>query len=62
MNTTDALEFLIVGATAIQIGTANLVNPMTGSDIVEGLERYMEDHGFTDIREVIGSLEESVVP
>ena len=58
MNAADALEFLIVGATAVQIGTANLVNPKAGHEIVEGLRSYLEAHGLGDIREIIGSLEE----
>jgi dihydroorotate dehydrogenase (NAD+) catalytic subunit len=56
MNTTDALEFLIVGASAVQIGTANLVNPSTAQDIVEGLSRYLEANGLRDVQEIIGSL------
>lgn len=57
MNATDVLEFLIVGATAVQIGTANFVNPKTGAEIVAGLEAYLEANGLSDIGEVIGSLE-----
>lgn len=53
----DALEFLIAGASAIQIGTANLVNPRAGVEIVEGIETYMVENGFSNISQVIGSLE-----
>jgi dihydroorotate dehydrogenase (NAD+) catalytic subunit len=56
MTATDALEFLIVGATAVQVGTANFVNPNTGAEIVEGLGGYLEGSGIADIREIIGSL------
>lgn len=59
MNTTDALEFLIVGATAVQVGTANLVNPKASVEIVEGLETYLEKHNISDISEIVGSLKET---
>ncbi len=57
LNTSDALEFLIVGATAVQVGTANLVNPKTAHDIVDGLARHLLARHLADIGEVIGSLE-----
>ena len=57
LNTADALEFLIVGATAVQVGTANLVNPKTAHDIVEGLQHHLLARHLADIGEVIGSLE-----
>lgn len=57
LNTSDALEFLIVGAKAVQVGTANLVNPKTAHDIVEGLQRHLLARHLADIGEVIGSLE-----
>ncbi len=53
----DALEFLIVGATAVQVGTANFVDPRAMLDIVEGLSAFCVEGGIRDIREVIGSLE-----
>lgn len=52
----DALEFFIVGATAISIGTANFYNPRLANDLVLGLEKYLRDQGMTDIRALIGSL------
>lgn len=54
-NTQDALEFLMAGASAIQIGTINFVNPRAGVEIVEGITAYMEHEGVTDISEIIGS-------
>lgn len=57
LNTSDALEFLIVGAKAVQVGTANLVNPKTAHDIVKGLQRHLLARHLADIGEVIGSLE-----
>jgi dihydroorotate dehydrogenase (NAD+) catalytic subunit len=53
----DALEFLIVGARAIQVGTANFVNPRVTLEIIAGLEAYLRDQGLDDINEIIGTLE-----
>ncbi len=55
----DALEFLIAGARAVQVGTANFINPLAMMEIIQGLERYLEIHGMTDFRELIGSLKTS---
>ncbi|WP_061977435.1 dihydroorotate dehydrogenase [Dehalococcoides mccartyi] len=54
MNAEDALEFLMAGATSIQIGTANLVNPRAPMDILEGLEAYAKAEGLKSIREIVG--------
>jgi dihydroorotate dehydrogenase (NAD+) catalytic subunit len=54
-NTQDALEFLMAGASAIQIGTINFVNPRAGVEIVEGIAAFMEREGVADISEIIGS-------
>jgi len=56
MNYRDALEFMIVGAKAIQVGTANFVNPRTTLEIIEGLRSYCVAKGIDDINEIIGSL------
>ena len=56
-STEDALEFLIVGAKAIQVGTANFVNPTVTLEIITGLEDYLRQQGMTDINQVIGTLE-----
>ena len=56
MNTSDALEFLIVGARAVQVGTANFVNPRATLEIVEGLGAYLVKNDISDIGEIIGSL------
>lgn len=53
----DALEFLIAGASAIQVGTANFVNPSATVEIVRGIEAYLEEHQIADINEIIGSLQ-----
>jgi dihydroorotate dehydrogenase (NAD+) catalytic subunit len=57
MNSLDALEFLVVGASAIQVGTANFVTPRASMDIVEGLHEYLAENNIPDIKQVIGSLE-----
>lgn len=55
-TTEDALEFLLAGATAIEVGTANFVNPRASQEIVEGLGRYVTENRLEGIREVIGGL------
>ncbi|PLX74306.1 MAG: dihydroorotate dehydrogenase [Desulfuromonas sp.] len=52
----DALEFLIAGARAVQVGTANFVDPAAMISVVEGLEQFCLDEGIADINEVVGSL------
>jgi len=56
MEAEDALEFLIAGATAVQVGTANFIDPACMLRIVEGLERFCREESIGDIRELIGSL------
>ena len=56
-STEDALEFLIAGATAGQIGTANFVNPGISEQIVEGISTYVEEQNLSSIRELIGVIE-----
>ena len=53
---TDAIEFLLAGATAIEVGTYNFVDPTATIQIVEGIENYMLRHGFSNISELIGAL------
>ncbi|NVM23366.1 MAG: dihydroorotate dehydrogenase [Desulfobacterales bacterium] len=57
MDANDALEFLIVGARAIQVGTANFVNPRATVEIAEGLKSYLSENKIPDINQLIGSLE-----
>ncbi len=52
----DALEFLLAGATAIQVGTANFVNPRASEELVEGLSKYVVEEKLTSIRNLIGGL------
>ena len=53
---TDAIEFLLAGATAIEVGTYNFVDPTATIQIVEGIENYMLRHGFSNINELVGAL------
>ena len=57
MNALDAIEFLIAGATAVQVGTANFINPRATLEIVEGIERFLEERHLKHVNEIIGSLE-----
>ena len=56
MTPEDALEFIIVGARAVQVGTANFVNPIACVEIIDGIEAYLTKHGFRHISELVGSL------
>jgi dihydroorotate dehydrogenase (NAD+) catalytic subunit len=53
----DALEFFIAGAAAVQIGTANFIDPRTALDVIDGIERYLSAHGIKDVAELVGTLE-----
>ena len=50
----DALEFILAGATAVSIGTANFHNPRTTLEVIEGIEKYMVNKGVSDINDLIG--------
>lgn len=52
MNATDAIEFLLAGASAVQIGTANFIDPAITVKVVEGIEEYMQRHGLNDVKEI----------
>ena len=56
-NATDAVEFMLAGASAIQIGTANFIDPTVSVKVVEGLENYCERHGFQNVSDLTGALE-----
>jgi len=56
MTAEDALEFLIVGAKAVQIGTANFVNPLATMEIIEGIENYLTANNIKDINKIIGTF------
>jgi dihydroorotate dehydrogenase (NAD+) catalytic subunit len=56
MNADDAMEFFLAGASAIQVGTASFIDPVASIKILEGIENYLVNKGFSDIREVIGYI------
>ena len=56
MNAEDALEFLILGAKAVQIGTANFINPRATLNIIEGMQNYLIDNKIKDINDIIGTF------
>lgn len=56
MTTNDALEFLLAGASAVQIGTASFIDPQATIKILEGIENYLIQKGFADIKEIIGYI------
>ncbi|MGD8990134.1 MAG: dihydroorotate dehydrogenase [Desulfobacterales bacterium] len=58
----DALEFLIVGASAVQIGTANFINPHATIDIIDGIEVFLEQRRISRVSEIIGTLETHIPP
>lgn len=57
MTADDALQFLIAGASAIQVGTANFVNPKASIEVLDGIEAYLDRHGITHVSEIVGSLD-----
>ena len=56
MNATDAVEFFLAGASAIEIGTANFIDPAISVKVVEGINDYLERHGCKSVKEIIGAL------
>jgi dihydroorotate dehydrogenase (NAD+) catalytic subunit len=57
MNWRDAVEFMLAGATAIEIGTANFIDPAITVKVAEGINDYLERHGYKSVKEIIGALE-----
>jgi len=56
MTAEDAMEFFLAGASAIQVGTASFINPQASVNIIQGIENYLDNKGFTDIREIVGYI------
>ena len=52
----DAIEFILAGASAVAVGTANFMNPYTTVEVVKGIEDYMTRHGVKDIKELVGAV------
>ena len=53
-NADDAVEFILAGATMVSIGTANFLNPYAAAEVICGIEDYMKNNGFEDVRDMIG--------
>ena len=56
MNATDAIEFLMAGATDIEIGTANFIDPTTTIRVINGINEWLDNHGVKDVHEIIGCM------
>lgn len=56
MNAADAIEFLMAGATAVEIGTANFIDPTTTIRVIDGMNEWLDSHGVKDVHEIIGCL------
>lgn len=56
MTARDALEFMITGAHAVQIGTANFINPCATIEVIEGIRHYLHDHKIKNVKEIVGTL------
>jgi dihydroorotate dehydrogenase (subfamily 1) family protein len=59
MSFSDALEFLLAGASAVQVGTASFIDPQSSVKILEGIENYIVKKGFSDIKEIVGYINRS---
>ena len=56
MTAEDAIEFLLAGADAVQVGTANFVNPNAAIEIAQGIDSYLERHGFESVCQIVGAV------
>ena len=57
-SATDAIEFLLAGASAIEIGTANFLDPAISQKVAQGINEYLDRHGIADVKDIIGALED----
>jgi len=62
MTGEDAVEYLMAGASAVQVGTATFRNPRAPLDVLEGLEAWLRDHAVEDVRDLIGAAQREAVP
>ena len=56
MNATDAIEFMMAGATAIEIGTANFIDPAVTMKVIDGMNEWLDAHGVADVHDIIGCI------
>ncbi len=59
MNATDAIEFILAGASAVEIGTANFIDPQTTVKVIAGIEDYLRRHGIRGVKELVGAAHNS---
>ena len=59
MNATDAIEFILAGAAAVEIGTANFIDPQTTVKVIAGIEDYLRRHGIRSVKELVGAAHNS---
>jgi dihydroorotate dehydrogenase (NAD+) catalytic subunit len=57
MNATDAIEFILAGSSAIQVGTANFINPAVTLEIIDGINEYLDKNNFKSVSQLVGALE-----
>lgn len=62
MGAEDAIEFILAGASAIQVGTANLVNPRTGIEVIDGIKKYLVGKGINRVQKLVGLLRREMGP
>jgi len=60
MGAEDAIEFILAGASAIQVGTANLVNPRTGIEVIDGIKKYLVGKGINRVQKLVGLLRREI--
>lgn len=56
MNATDAVEFMLAGASAVAVGTANYINPRVSIEVLEGIEQYLIEQGETNVSAIVGTV------
>ena len=57
MNGNDAIEFFLAGASAVAVGTANFVDPFAPLKVIDGINAYLDNHGYKSITDIVGKLE-----
>jgi dihydroorotate dehydrogenase (NAD+) catalytic subunit len=57
MNATDAIEFIIAGASAVQVGTAIFIDPTSPIKIIDGIQKYLEDNKIQAVSDLVGKLQ-----
>jgi len=57
MNATDAIEFMLAGSAAVQVGTAVFIDPQAPIKIIQGIEEYMDRQGVNEVSELVGAMQ-----